>query len=1206
MPPKTPLPRYPQRTTRGPNPGTRDGNMSAQLRVLQWNAAQSLAAIHSLLPTLSDDPSPPHLLLIQEPPWYQIDLQPSLTDPLGSTVLNVPSIPGYMPVLPPDMRPHVITYVSHSLPLSSWSVLGTATSGTDVLTIEVRSHQTVRICNYYGMTPADREGAPLQYPGGSFLFNLPANLATTLTVCGDFNHRHNSWSNLHANRVETLKAQPLDDFFHTNGLEPAHDPDTNSCPRDGARRCPIDMVWAPPSIDTNSIRDTFESMHTPLSDHARLTWAIPTATPPPIPRTRHLTADDFTEWSKLAYPTLNQAFQLPVDDTASLDLKAAAVVKAMEDALAPFTSIAKPQKTEVTWWTPHCAQLLKAIDSAPSTLSRSSAHQAFKRGVHTAKRTYYSKQAKEANPTNIWSWAKRGLGVRPTQVPSLRREDGTFTTSKDEKDADLPPTPPPPPPAPPLLASELEAVLSGTSNLSAPGPSRISYRPLKWVIMHYPGEVLTLFNDCLRLGHHPECWRAAKVVMLRKPNKKDPFSPQSYHPITLEETLGKLLEKIIANWLQFLANEENWLPPNQYGRCQGHSVYGASQHLLQIVECAHSKGQVCSILAVDIQGFFDSVHPALLHQQLVSMGCLLNMADWCLSFMTGRSVSISFNGTTLPSTPKPDLGTPQGSPVSPILSTIFVGLAIWHFQQPGCNLLAYVDDHLIVCVGPDIASNCDTLAQAYHQLDGHFLRLGLNIKATKTEALHFHPPRHTIGYDNWRTMGIQITPTTIIKPTNPLRWLGIWWDPGLSFKAHVEHMRSKGLSTLAALRILGNTERGISALLLRQLYSACVRTVLAWGALVWYHGHSQKTLVNRLQAVQNTACRWILGVYKGASPLSTNFLCSTPPFFAYFEYLKTGHALHLWHTPHPVGRHRYRDSANLPFSHSLQVHVPHVQQVPAYTHPPWTEPLAFGQGRITFEVPPIPVPSEVRCTFIVRAQEWCTPTSLQVFTDGSRIGTDLGSAICTMRGTHKLGFRHLASPSVATATDTEIFSLAGAPGWVATHLCDHLMEVSDIHFMSDSLTAINLFWTWPSASGAQLLPTWKAGVQTLLDSFPSLTVHFVWCPSHSDITGNEWADAEAKAATDLPPSSLTPSISALKEQSTLIAHAHWSHQLARPLALTADKYLAVTRPPTHTPHKLLTLFVDHPCQELSAVAQVLCHAGHYGGYWLSFDSVYRH
>ncbi|KAI5114972.1 hypothetical protein M0805_002806 [Coniferiporia weirii] len=356
------------------------------------------------------------------------------------------------------------------------------------------------------------------------------------------------------------------------------------------------------------------------------------------------------------------------------------------------------------------------------------------------------------------------------------------------------------------------------------------------------------------------------------------------------------------------------------------------------------------------------------------------------------------------------------------------------------------------------------------------------------EALHFHPPQCTVGYNNWHTAGIQITPTTIIKPTNPLRWLGIWWDPSLSFKAHVKCMRSKGLSTLAALHILGNTERRISALLLHQLYSACIHTMLAWGAPIWFHGRSQKTLAR----------------------------------------------------------------------------VQHVQQVPAYTHPPWMDPLAFGQGQINFEVPPIPVPSK------------SSPMDLT------------------------LGWTR-----VATATDAEIFSLAGAPGWAASHLHDHLSDVLDIHFLSNSLTAINLFRTWPSASGAQLLPTWKAGMQTLLNSYPGLTVHFAWCPSHLDIPGNEWADAEAKAATDLPPSSLAPSISTLKEQSMLVARTCWSHQLACPLTLTVDKYLAICGPPTCMPRKLLMLLVDHPCCELSAVAQVLCHAGPYGGYWLSFDSVYQ-
>ncbi|KAI5116944.1 hypothetical protein M0805_007962 [Coniferiporia weirii] len=727
--------------------------------------------------------------------------------------------------------------------------------------------------------------------------------------------------------------------------------------------------------------------------------------------------------------------------------------------------------------------------------------------------------------------------------------------------------------------SELMDALSDTSNLSAPGPSGIGYHPLKWVITAFPDETLTLFNDCLHLGHHPECW---------------------------QETLGKLLKKMITNRLQFLTNTEDWLPPNQYGGRQGHSIYDAAQHLLQLVEGAYSTNQVCSVLMVDIQGFFDSVHPQLLHQQLLTMGCLPNMADWCLLFMTGHKVAISFDGMTTPLTPKPDLGTPQGSPASPILSTIFTGLVLRCFQWQGCKLLAYIDDHLIICIGASITTNCKTLADAYRHLNSLFQRIGLKIEAAKTEALHFHPPRHKTGYHGWDTMGIQIDAQTLIRPSIPLHWLGIWWDPGLSFKPHVECMCSKGLSTLATLRILGNTEHGISALHLQQLYSACVRTVLAWGAPVWYHGQSQKTLVNHLQAVQNMACQWILGVYKGASPLSTNFLCSLPPFFAYFEYLKTNHALCLWRTPHSIGRCHYLPCANIPFSLSLQAHVPHVQQVPVYMHPPWADPLAFAQGRISFSVPPVLVPSEVWTDFVHRARELCTPHSVQVFTNGSRLGQKAGSAIVAMNGLCRLHAHRLTSPLCATATDAEQFSLGIAPGWAACHLREELEQVTNVIFMSDSLTALNLYKCWPSTLGANLLPLWKSGIQTLLDSFPQLHVHFAWSPGHEDIAGNEWADVEAKAAMHLPPSNLPLSTSALKELATLTACESWSLQLAHPLASTADKYLAVMGPPTRTPRKPLTLLVDHPHHELSAVAQVLCCASPYGGYWLSFNSAYQH
>ena len=67
-----------------------------------------------------------------------------------------------------------------------------ASYATDALTIEVRSTQLIRLCNYYGMHERGRANPEQRYPGETFLFDLPPELACTLTVAGDFNRRHRS------------------------------------------------------------------------------------------------------------------------------------------------------------------------------------------------------------------------------------------------------------------------------------------------------------------------------------------------------------------------------------------------------------------------------------------------------------------------------------------------------------------------------------------------------------------------------------------------------------------------------------------------------------------------------------------------------------------------------------------------------------------------------------------------------------------------------------------------------------------------------------------------------------------------------------------------------------------------------------------------------------------------------------------------------
>ena len=57
-------------------------------------------------------------------------------------------------------------------------------------------------------------------------------------------------------------------------------------------------------------------------------------------------------------------------------------------------------------------------------------------------------------------------------------------------------------------------------------------------------------TTCLLKGNLPECCKDTITVVLQKANKKDYSLLESYRPVALENTLGKILEKIVAKRIQ--------------------------------------------------------------------------------------------------------------------------------------------------------------------------------------------------------------------------------------------------------------------------------------------------------------------------------------------------------------------------------------------------------------------------------------------------------------------------------------------------------------------------------------------------------------------------------------------------------------------------------------------------------------------------------
>jgi hypothetical protein len=244
-----------------------------------------------------------------------------------------------------------------------------------------------------------------------------------------------------------------------------------------------------------------------------------------------------------------------------------------------------------------------------------------------------------------------------------------------------------------VTEDEVRQALAHTSNTSAPGPSGITYKLLKWTFEANPGLIITTLNGALEHGTHP--WGTADVVVIPKPHKPDYSVAKAYRPISLLECTGKLLEKIVANRLGADERNHHLISPTQFGSRKYHSAPDAATLLRFKAEMTIRSGNIRGVLLLDISRFFDHLNPATTVATLADLGIDSNTCAWVYSFMTERTLRLTFNGDH--SDPfRQDVGVPQGSPLSPILSALYTSPILREaLSWTSEDLALYVDDGCI-------------------------------------------------------------------------------------------------------------------------------------------------------------------------------------------------------------------------------------------------------------------------------------------------------------------------------------------------------------------------------------------------------------------------------------------------------------------------------------------------------------------------------
>jgi ribonuclease HI len=801
----------------------------------------------------------------------------------------------------------------------------------------------------------------------------------------------------------------------------------------------------------------------------------------------------------------------------------------------------------------------------------------FKRLCKFKKKTWATATLEKASSNDIWNFPNWSKGIRNYPTPPISRGPNLpkATTHEDKCEALRKELYQPPPPLArnflPDLSSRFEddlpftdvtteeirdAIFKNGAN-TAPGHSQITYRVLKWAWSSPSGQkfITDLIQKCLRNGYHPKAWRKAIAIALRKPNKPDYSNPRAYRLITLLECLAKVLERIVAKRLTYLAGSLNLVPPNQFGGRSNSSTEDPIMTFITDIQAAWNNGKVTSALTFDIKGYFDFVNHDRLLCELRRKHIPLEYVKWTASFLSNREAAICIDGRCSEMLPVEN-GIPQGSPVSPILASFYSAELIESISPPDpttlpdlttfpsqpthTNIIMYVDDGKLYVSSNSLETNVILLKAAYHQVETWLISVGLAPDLSKREIMHYsrrrkydcNPPITLEDYDGT---------TRTIVPDKFVRWLGVHFDRKLLFNHHVKILAARGENAANSLNMLANTIRGLSHLHLRRLYLSCIIPKILYACPTWWNG--TKCMAKPFEKVQRHAVKLICAAFKTTPTYALEIEASIPPIKFQADLAIRRYATRLNKLPisSPVLQrlpNEWRDNKPptapppLTTSHfprrkpatTLQKAAKHTshdhERSDPFASPPWKRTLSTFKNR--FFIKPHKPPSEditsreMHLNIISNLQN--DPNVIYLYSDGSKINKAgfyrIGAAAVAYYLGNEVETGLLGLGGHAEVFDAEMAALSLSASKAANIIADFL-NINSIHFFADNAASINAI-TDPKPGPAQYFALkFHNTLKPLLESNHNLTITVAWCPSHCDIPGNERADELAKQATML-------------------------------------------------------------------------------------------